>query len=404
MTNKAERSYYHQPNIEFDIGDVQDLKFASDSFDLVTARMVFHHVEDCSRGFAEVFRRDIEAAIQDVLDSGTYILGTQVAAFEREFADYCGTSDAIGVGSGTDALCLALRAFNVGPGDEVITVSHTAVATVAAIEMAGATPVLIDIEPNHYTLDPERLSAALGPRTRAIIPVHLYGQPADMGPICDFAAANKLVVIEDCAQAHGARIGKARVGSIGDAGCFSFYPTKNLGALGDGGMIVTSQGPTAERLRRLREYGWSERSSLEPGVNSRLDEVQAAILRVKLTSLDADNARRQAAAQIYDTELANTDTISPVVRPGTEHVFHLYVVQNLARDKLRHYLAANGISSSIHYPLPVHRQPAYINRIATPDGLQVTAEIIPNILTLPLYPELTAATAHFVAMTLRAMA
>jgi dTDP-4-amino-4,6-dideoxygalactose transaminase len=266
----------------------------------------------------------IDQAIGEVLARGRYILGEQVQAFERELAAFCEARFGVGVGTGTDALHLALRALGVGPGDEVVTVSHTAVATVAAVEMAGATPVLVDIEPATFTLDPARLEAAITPRTRAVIAVHLYGQPADLDAIGAIARARGLKLIEDCAQAHGARWAGRRVGSFGDAACFSFYPTKNLGALGDGGMVVTSDEGLATRLRQLREYGWVERYvSRTAGWNSRLDELQAAVLRVKLKDLDADNARRGAIAARYAEGLTDLGLTLPATRAGSEHAFHL---------------------------------------------------------------------------------
>ena len=246
----------------------------------------------------QAHKEEIDSAIQRVLDKGWYILGDETKAFESEFAAYIGVDHGIGVGSGTEALHIALAACGIGLGDEVITVSHTAVATVAAIELAGATPVLVDIDPDYYTLNPDKLESAISPRTKAIIPVHLYGQPADLTPILEIARQHGVLLIEDCAQAHGAMYGGRRIGAWGDIACFSFYPTKNLGALGDGGMVVTNDSALAERARLLREYGWAERyvSSI-PGLNSRLDEVQAAVLSVKLRFLDADNEARALLAQ-----------------------------------------------------------------------------------------------------------
>jgi dTDP-4-amino-4,6-dideoxygalactose transaminase len=336
-------------------------------------------------------RAAIDAAIARVLDRGWYVLGEEVKAFEREFADVLGVAHAVGVGSGTDALALALRALNIAPGDEVITVSHTAVATIAAIELAGAVPVLVDIDPAHYTLDPARLEAAITPRTKAVIAVHLYGQAADMDAIMAVARQHRLKVIEDCCQATGGRYKGRRVGSIGDAGCFSFYPTKNLGAIGDGGAVVTQYDAVAERVRSLREYGWrGDRVSHVAGVNSRLDEMQAAILRAKLPHLDADNARRRTIADRYDAALAGLVTI-PARRNPAEHVFHLYVVRTPDRDGVLARLKDHGIGAAIHYAKAAHQQPAYAARLAGCDALPETETAVSEILTLPIYPELTDA-------------
>ncbi len=469
----------------------------------------------CSNPHAQYLAHQVEidAAIRRVLDKGWYILGGEVKAFEAEFAAWVGAAHAIGVGSGTEALHLAIRACGIGSGDEVITVSHTAVATVAAIEAAGATPVLVDIDPRHFTMDPARFEAAITARTKAVIPVHLYGQPADLGAILPIARRHALRVIEDCAQAHGAEIdlrpetldlgpgsGDLRpetldlrlrkekpqaqglgsevqglrskvyglesavqgprskvqglrlcAGSLGDLACFSFYPTKNLGALGDGGAIVTSDPALAERCRLLREYGWAERYvSHIQGFNSRLDELQAAVLRVKLPHLDADNAKRVRIAAQYDAGLAGTRLVLPGAgRPealdsrhwttdhglratdhglrttdhGAEtsdhgpqtmdcglrttdhrspitdraspsasrcpHVYHLYVVRSERRDALQAHLKGQGIGALIHYPVPVHLQPAYRGRIPIGAGLPETERASREVLSLPMYPELT---------------
>lgn len=334
-------------------------------------------------------RAAIDDAIARVLDSGWYVLGQEVAAFEREFADYLGCAHAIGVNSGTDALQLALRGLGVGAEDEVVTVAHTAIATVAAVELAGANPVLADIDPDHYTLAPAALEAAITPRTKAVVVVHLYGQPADMDAILAIARRHGLKVVEDCAQATGARYKGRRVGTMGDAGCFSFYPTKNLGAIGDGGAVVTQYDALAGRLRSLREYGWrGERVSHVPGLNSRLDEMQAAILRAKLPFLDADNARRRAIADRYDAGLA--DMLPPPARRAEcEHVFHLYVVRLADRDGLLTRLKPHGIGASVHYPLAAHQQPAYAGRLLGAGNLPETERAVGSILTLPIYPELT---------------
>jgi len=335
---------------------------------------------------------EIDHAVAAVLAGGRYILGREVEALEREFAAFVGCRHGIGVGSGTEAIHIALRACGIGNGDEVVTVSHTAVATVAAIEAAGATPVLVDIDPDYFTIDPAKLQKAITTRTRAIIPVHLYGQPAALAEIMDIARKRDLRVIEDCAQAHGSSYKGMPVGSWGDLACFSFYPTKNLGAFGDGGMVVTNDDVLATQCRLLREYGWAERYvSSRPGFNTRLDEIQAAILRVKLPRLDDDNHRRRQLAERYDALLAGTGLITPRRRPGGSHVFHLYVVRSKARDRLREYLHRNGIGALIHYPVLVHRQPAYRHRLRCPGGMGETEKAAGEILSLPMYPELTVA-------------
>jgi dTDP-4-amino-4,6-dideoxygalactose transaminase len=333
---------------------------------------------------------EIGAAVMRVLESGSYILGDEVAAFERALAAQCGVAHAVGVASGTDAIALALRAFGVGPGDEVITVSHTALATVAAVLATGAVPVLVDVEPDHYTLDPAALEAAATTRTKAVVPVHLYGQAADMDAIVAFASGRGIFVIEDCAQAAGARLGAKVLGALGQAGCFSFYPTKNLGALGDAGAVVTNDAAIAGRLRRLRQYGWDERRGTNGiGVNSRLDPLQAAILGVKLPRLDEWVARRAEIARRYSTAFAGLPMKTPGVRNGSEHAFHLYVIRTADRDALRQSLGAAGVETGIHYPAPVHRQRGYAERVRVPaGGLPVSERLCGTILSLPLYPEL----------------
>ena len=347
-------------------------------------------------------RDEIAAAIDRVLDGGHYILGPEVQAFEREFAAYLGVPHVVGVASGTDALVLALRARGIGAGDEVVTVGHTAVATVAAIELAGASAVLVDIEPPTCTLDPAAVEGALTPRTRALLPVHLYGHPAAMGALRALATRHGLALIEDCAQSHGATLDGRRTGSLGDAAAFSFYPTKNLGALGDGGAVATADAGVAERARRLREYGWRERYVSEvPGVNSRLDELQAAILRVKLRHLDEDNARRVALADLYAGALAETGVTLPVTRDNCRHVYHQFVIRHRGRDALREELRGRGIGTLIHYPVPVHLQPAYRGRLRAPGGLARSEEAAATVLSLPMYPELAPERARRVAAAVR---
>ncbi len=345
----------------------------------------------CSNPVAQFYsyKDEIAAAIQRVCDQGPYILGSEVEAFESEFATYHDIKYCVGVGSGTDALALTLKAFDIGSGDEVITVSHTALATTAAIVIAGATSVLVDIEEDFYTLDPSKIEAAITPKTKAIIPVHIYGQPCDMDAIMAIAQKHNLIVIEDCAQAHGAEYKGRKVGTIGDAGCFSFYPTKNLGAIGDGGGVITNISDVNSRLRRLRQYGWDEhRISQEPGIVSRLDELQAAILRVKLKHLDQDNNRRRLISEAYSKLLAGSDLVIPAERPECKHVYHLYVARSKNREQLKDKLSENNVEAGIHYTHPVHMHPGYQDKIRiSADGLCVTEQIIQDILTLPVYPE-----------------
>lgn len=350
----------------------------------------------------QAHRAEIEAAIARVLDRGWYILGPEVEAFEAEFAAFCGVAYGIGVGSGTEALHLALCALGIGPGDEVITVAHTAVATVVAIELAGARPVLVDVHPSTYTLDPARLEPAITPRTRAIIPVHLYGQPADLTPIQEIARRYGLWLIEDAAQAHGATYRGRPVGGWGDLACFSFYPTKNLGALGDGGMVVTNDAQLARRIRELRQYGWRSRYVSETaGFNSRLDEIQAAVLRVKLRYLEAENERRRMLAQRYTALLAGCAVIPPAEQPDARHVYHLYVIRSSRRDDLRQALHNRGIATGIHYPLPIHLQPAYRHLHPGPGALPVTERLAGEVLSLPLYPELSEEQVEHIAQAIR---
>ena len=339
---------------------------------------------------------EIDAAVARTLHSGWYILGREAASFEEEFAAFLQArgGDAlacVGVNSGTDALQLALMACDVGPGDEVITVAHTAVATAAAISLTGATPVFVDIDPQTYTMDPAALAAAITPRTKAVIPVHLYGHPAEMEQILAVAAQARIRVIEDCAQAHGAHYRGRCVGGLGDLGCFSFYPTKNLGAMGDGGAVVSRDPELAERVRLLREYGWTPAAryvSQVQGMNSRLDEMQAAILRAKLAHLEAWNeARRQVAAWYAD--LRPDTLVKPVERAGCEHVYHLYVVRVAERDAVRRELAESGVGSGIHYPVPIHMQPAYKGTAGMRHDLSRTEKAAGEILSLPMHPHMS---------------
>jgi dTDP-4-amino-4,6-dideoxygalactose transaminase len=344
---------------------------------------------------------EIDAAIKDVLESAWYILGERTRAFERDFAAWTGAARGVGVASGTDAIALALRALEIGPGDEVVTVSHTAVATVAAVEATGATPVLVDIDPQTYTMSPAAAAARIGPRTKALLPVHLYGHPADLPALQELARANGLALLEDCAQAHGATVGGRRVGGIGDIGCFSFYPTKNLGAIGDAGMAVTSDAGLADRLELIRQYGWdTPQHSVRPGVCSRLDELQAAILTVKLDKLDAEIARRQAIAARYAERLGDLPIDLPAVARDVTHAYHLYVVTTDAREALKGFLHERGVLAGVHYPQPVHRQPAYEGRIAC-GPMDATEAVRSKILSLPLHPYMSDADVEIVADAVR---
>jgi len=335
----------------------------------------------------------IDSAISRVLASGQYILGKETLSFEREFADYIGVKYGVGVGNATEALHLVLTALDVGQGDEVITVSHTAVATVAAIEMCGAIPTLVDIHASHYTIAPDLVGRAITPNTKAIIPVHLYGQPADLEPILGLARKHHLYVVEDCAQAHGAEYRGKKVGSLGDAGVFSFYPTKNLGCLGDGGAITTNDEDLYERLVALRQYGWNqEKVSCRPGFNSRLDEIQAAVLRAKLPFLDENNQKRIRIAESYNRLRGISSLTVPDPMPEVTHVYHQYVLRcanRTARDALRHALSDREIQTAIHYPTPIHLQPAYKGRLRLREPMPITEAICDGILSLPLFPELT---------------
>ncbi len=335
---------------------------------------------------------EIDEAVARTLASGWYILGAEVAAFELEFAAYLGTTYAVGVANGTDGLRLAMRACGIGPGDLVFTVAHTAVATVAAIDMVGAMPVYVDIDPQTFTMDPQKLEEAIAHAPpgvpKAVLPVHLYGHPADLTAIAEICRKRGLRLLEDCSQSHGAAWNGRKTGTWGDIAVFSCYPTKNLGALGDAGIAATSDPELNAQMRLLREYGWRERYvSAIPGENSRLDEMQAAILRVKLRYLDVDNARRAAAAARYDALLADADVRLPVVRPEAGSVFHQYVIRSERRDALREYLKSQNISTLIHYPVPVHQQPAYAHFALGP--LPETEAAAREVLSLPLYPEIS---------------
>ena len=334
------------------------------------------------------YRVEIEEAVQKVMSGHRYVLGEEVSKFEQEFASYNETKFAIGVANGTDALEIALRALEIGPGDEVITVSHTAVATVAAIDAVGASPVLVDVDPISYTLNSGQLEEVCSEKTKAVIPVHLYGHPANLDEIKEFCEARGLRLIEDASQAHGARWKGKRVGSIGHIGCFSCYPTKNLGAIGDAGLVTTNDERLNERIRMLREYGWRHRISHLRGRNSRLDELQAAVLRVKLRFLDEDNAKRNTLSEQYRNKLNNHSFGLPSVHGEASHVFHLFVIKTNKRDELLGHLKENNILAGVHYPVPVHEQPAFAGIVRCAGDMAVTEAIAGEVISLPIYPEL----------------
>ena len=359
---------------------------------------------DLSRGVAEL-RDELDTALARVLDSGWFVLGGEGEAFERELAAACSVADAVGVGSGTDAIELALRALGIGPGDDVVTQANTCVPTVAAIERAGATPILCDVEPAAGTMDPESLRQALGAQTRAVVPVHLYGQCADVDAIAEVCSDAGVVVVEDCAQAIGAELRGRPAGTIGKLGCFSFYPTKNLGALGDGGAVVTDDAELAERLRLVRQYGQTDRyRHVTKGVNSRLDEVQAALLRVRLPHLLRWNARRVQIASAYTGALAGTSVRPLEQLDDRRHAFHLFVVDTPDRDAFRAHLDEAGIGTLVHYPLPVHKHPPYHRLADGPVPLSVSERLCERIVSLPIYPELRDDEVERVAAALRTFA
>ena len=334
-------------------------------------------------------KAEIDRAIAGVLDTSYFILGPQGQAFEAEAAAYLGVKHAIGVSSGTDALHLALRAAGIGPGDEVITSPFTFIATAEAIAYVGATPVFVDIDPHTFNLDPKLVAGAVTPRTRAILPVHLFGQPADLAPLQDLCAAHALVLIEDCAQSFGATYAGRQTGSWGALGCFSFFPSKNLGCYGDGGMIVTDDDQLAEQVRMLRNHGSKVRYHHDIiGYNSRLDELQAAILRVKLQHIDRFNQLRRANAHYYSTRLAAAGVTPPVEDGKGVHVYHQYTVLTDRREASQQALTQAGCASAIYYPIPLHRQEVFAAACAGL-SLPVSEQTAARVLSLPIYPELT---------------
>jgi dTDP-4-amino-4,6-dideoxygalactose transaminase len=334
-------------------------------------------------------KKEIDDAINYVLKSGWYILGENVRCFEKEFANYCGIKNAIGVGNGLEALHLAMLAYGLKEGDEVITVSNTAVATVLAISLTGAKPTFVDIDTETYNMDISKIEEKITNRTKAILPVHLFGHPVDMDPLLEIANKNDLIVIEDACQAHGAEYKGKKVGALGNVGCFSFYPTKNLGAYGDGGMIITNDKEISEKILMLRNYGQTSRyvHSIK-GINSRLDEMQAAILRVKLNYLDRWNEKRRENAKLYNKLLDGIDVLCPIEKNYAKHVYYLYVIRSKKRDELQRLLETRSITTLIHYPIPVHLQEAYEDLNVHRGTLPITEKIANEIISLPLYPEL----------------
>lgn len=343
-------------------------------------------------------RAELDAAIAEVLDGGRFVLGPSVAAFEQDAAKYLGVRHAVGVASGTDALVLALRAAGIGPGDEVITSPFSFIATAEAIVHAGARPVFADVEPGTWTLDPAAVEAAITPRTRAVLPVQLFGQPAEMIALRALCDAHHLLLVEDAAQAFGATLHGAHAGALGDLGCFSFYPSKNLGAFGDGGLVTTNDDGYAARLRSLREHGHAGGyRHVELGYNSRLDALQAAILGVKLRRLDAWNHRRRAAAARYDAWMRRAGLVPPVIRTGARHVFHQYTVQTPHRDEVRAALAAADVGSVVYYPVPIHQQASMSSYAA--GSLPVAERAAAEVLSLPMFPHLSDAQIDHVGAT-----
>lgn len=355
---------------------------------------------DLGRTYQEL-KPELDEAVQRVMNSGWYIQGVEVDTFETEFADYCGVEHCIGTGNGLDALHLILRGYGIGPGDEVIVPSHTFIATWLAVTLVGATPVPVEpLGGTTYNISADSIEIAITPKTKAIIPVHLYGRPSDMAPIKKIASKNGLKVIEDAAQAHGARYHGQRVGGLGDAAAFSFYPGKNLGAFGDGGAITTNDTPLAIKLRSLRNYGSSEKYVHDSfGVNSRLDAVQAAMLRVKLRFLDEWNARRVSMADCYREGLAGTKILLPAKTNGFESVYHLFVIRTSLRDMLRSFLKEKGIDTLIHYPIPPHKQRAYesMNDLSLP----IAERLAHEVLSLPIGPHLSRESVEYISSCIK---
>jgi dTDP-4-amino-4,6-dideoxygalactose transaminase len=350
-------------------------------------------------------REEVNAAIQGVLDRCEFTLGSEVAAFESEFAAYCEATHGVGVNTGTSALHLALLAAGVGPGDEVITVPFTFVATVSAIDYTGAKPVFVDIDPRSFTIDVAAIESAITERTKAIVPVHLYGQPADLDPILDIARRHRLIVIEDACQAHGARYKGRRVGSLGDMGCFSFYPGKNLGAYGEGGMVTTDRADYARTIRMLRDWGAEKKyEHVLKGYNFRMEGIQGAVLRVKLRHLETWTEARRAAASRYDALLEGSGIETPHVASYARHVYHLYVVRSPERQAWQKALAAKGIQTAMHYPTPIHLLPAFADLGYRRGQFPHSEHAAEEVLSLPMFPDLTEAQCTQVARAVRELA
>ena len=359
---------------------------------------------DLKRQYISI-KDEIDPAIKKVIDNASFILGKDVEDFEKNFASYCQTKYCVGVSSGTDALHLALRALNIGSGDEVIVPANTFIATALGVSYTGATPVLVDCNTHDYNIDVAKIEGAITARTKAIMPVHLYGQPADMSPILDIAKKHNLNVVEDACQAHGAEYIGKKCGSLGTIGCFSFFPGKNLGAYGDGGAVTTNDPEIDEKIRLLRDYGQKKKYHHElKGFNSRLDAMQAAILNTKLRHLDKWNNQRRKNAKLYNELLANAERIiTPVEREDTKHVYHLYVIRSKIRGRLAEHLQSKGISVGIHYPIPIHMQKAYLDVGYEKGSFPVTEEYSGTILSLPMFAELNEEEIKYIVQNIKAV-
>jgi dTDP-4-amino-4,6-dideoxygalactose transaminase len=347
-------------------------------------------------------RGEIDSTIQRVLDNTSFILGKEVASFEQAFSEFIGVKGAVGIGSGTAALQLAMLACGIGPGDEVITSAHTFIATAEAISQTGARPIFVDIDPRTYNLDPNQVESAVTSRTRAILPVHLYGQPADLNPLLDIAGRRDLWLIEDAAQAHAAEYNGRRCGSIGRLACFSFYPGKNLGAYGDAGAVTSNDESLLAKVRKLHDHGRTTKYEHdEIGWGERLDALQAAVLAAKLPHLEAWTEARRSHARLYNELLAGCDVVTPYESPDSRHVYHLYVIRARRRDELLEFLKSKGVDAGIHYPIPLHRQPAYAKLGYSDLHLPISEQAAAEVLSLPMYPELTEPQIRYVADAVR---
>lgn len=336
----------------------------------------------------KMYEKEIRAVVKKVFTSGRYILGTEVKKFEKEFSKFIGVNSAISCANGTDALFMALKQLELGKGDEVLVPAHTALASAAAIKMAGAKPVYVDIKSDTFTIDPDKALKLCNKKTKALIAVHIYGQACDMNKIMKIGKLKNIKIIEDCAQSVGSSYNNKMLGSIGDIGCFSFFPTKNLGAIGDGGCVVTNNKKLANKIKRFRQYGWNDdRKTLSPGINSRLDELQAAILRIKLVNLNKDNKLRNNQASFYINKLRLPEVVTPIIRKNSFHSFHLFVIKCEKRNELMNYLKSNKIITALHYKTPIHLMPGYSSKKKLP----VTENLSKKILSLPLFPGLTKA-------------